>query len=287
MPNLFRGTSLTCVISVFLFMTACQTQSQTLSDSEVRKTIPNTNQQYTVLRTQETRVSAAGSSSKGGGQSQAYYGTSQNYASNGYYGYGNSGHSHVHSHEHWEPSVIPDYDTWLQSHSYYDNQINEYKDYLTRQLGRSNVPPMGQLLRTARSWQKCGAQPYEVPPRYLWANMVPTLKLYATLKKQGVLPSNTIIRSVYRNYGLNRCAGGARSSKHLENSAIDIYVPGSENDSWMVDDLQEKLCQFWLYQGEKHNFGLGLYATEAIHLDTGKHRKWGTHYTPSYSVCRY
>ena len=152
---------------------------------------------------------------------------------------------------------------------------------------RENVPPLSQLLKTARSWHQCGYQPYELPPQELWANIVPTLRLYSELKNQGVLPASSEIRSVYRNPGLNRCAGGASSSKHMNASAIDIWVPEYQDDLWRLSTMQDGLCQFWQYQGEAHQFGLGLYATGAIHLDTDGYRKWGFHHASSSSSCRY
>ena len=51
--------------------------------------------------------------------------------------------------------------------------------------------------------------------------------------------------------------------------------------------MQDGLCQFWQYQGKEHNFGLGLYATGAIHLDTDGYRKWGFNHASSSSSCRY
>lgn len=69
--------------------------------------------------------------------------------------------------------------------------------------------------------------------------------------------------------------------------AIDIWVPEYEDNLWRLSNLQDSLCQFWQYQGESHNFGLGLYSTGAIHLDTDSYRKWGFNHTSSSSACRY
>ncbi len=182
----------------------------------------------------------------------------------------------------WKTNL--DFDSWLTK---FNNrqQADEYRYYLQQRLGA--VPPMSQLLRTARSWSTCGASPYEVPPRYLWDNMVSTLRLYAELKRQGILPYSTVIRSVYRNPSLNQCANGARGSKHKVNSAMDLWVPSFDYDIWQKHDVQDRLCQFWLYQGESYNFGLGIYSTGAIHIDTEGYRKWGSKYTPKHSACRF
>lgn len=179
------------------------------------------------------------------------------------------------------------FDSWLNSNSYRVQQVANYQRYLNAQLGAHNVPPLNQLLTTARSWEKCGYEPYQLPPQDLWSNMVPTLRLYSTLKAQGILPANTEIRSVYRSPGLNDCAGGAGGSKHMTAGAIDIWVPEYDNNPWLLNSMQDGLCQYWQYQGQSSNFGLGLYATGAIHLDTQGYRKWGFNNASSYSSCRY
>lgn len=180
-----------------------------------------------------------------------------------------------------------DFNAWLNSNSYRAKQVGEYQRYLASRIGAQNVPPLSQLLTTARSWNECGYEPYQLPPQELWPNVVPTLRLYTELKQQGILPASSEIRSVYRSPGLNDCAGGAASSKHMNGSAIDIWVPEYEDNLWQRSTLQDGLCQFWQYQGQSHNFGLGLYATGAIHLDTDGYRKWGFNHASSSSSCRY
>ncbi len=179
-----------------------------------------------------------------------------------------------------------DFNSWLNSNRYRAQQIASYQRYLSAQVGAQNVPPMEQLLTTARSWDKCGYEPYQLPPQELWSNIVPTLRLYTNLKSQGILPASAEIRSVYRSPGLNDCAGGASSSKHMTAGAIDIWVPEYENNQWRLNNMQDGLCQFWQYQGGTYDFGLGLYATGAIHLDTQGFRKWGFNNASSSSSCR-
>lgn len=179
------------------------------------------------------------------------------------------------------------FNAWLNSNSYRAQQVTEYQRYLASRVGAQNVPPLSQLLTTARSWDKCGYEPYQLPPQELWANIVPTLHLYNDLKNQGIIPQTSEIRSVYRSPGLNSCAGGADSSKHMNGSAMDIWVPEYEDNLWQRSNMQDGLCQFWQYQGKQYNFGLGLYATGAIHLDTDGYRKWGFNHASSSSSCRY
>ncbi|MBF0658007.1 peptidase M15A [Psychrobacter sp. NG25] len=187
----------------------------------------------------------------------------------------------------YNDAVSMDFNVWLNNNSYRAKQVAEYQRYLSSQVGSKNVPPLSQLLTTARSWSKCGYEPYQLPPQELWANIVPTLRLYSELKQQGILPASSEIRSVYRSPGLNDCAGGADSSKHMNASAMDIWVPEYEYNPWQRSTMQDGLCQFWQYQGSGHNFGLGLYATGAIHLDTDGYRKWGFNHASSGSPCRY
>ena len=180
-----------------------------------------------------------------------------------------------------------DFSSWLNSNSWRAEQVANYQRYLITRLGAQNVPPLNQLLTTARSWDKCGYEPYQLPPQELWSNIVPTLRLYSDLKNQGILPSTTEIRSVYRSPNLNACAGGADGSKHMTAGAIDIWVPEYESNLWGLSKLQDNLCQYWQYQGYAYNFGLGLYSTGAIHLDTQGYRKWGFQHASSSSACRY
>lgn len=77
-----------------------------------------------------------------------------------------------------------DFNTWLNSNSYRSQQVANYQRYLSSQVGVQNVPPLSQLLTTARSWDKCGYEPYQLPPQELWSNVVPTLRLYSELKNQ-------------------------------------------------------------------------------------------------------
>lgn len=196
-------------------------------------------------------------------------------------------HTTYHSDDDYGQGRVVDFNAWLNSDRYRAQQVVSYQRYLGTQVGAKNVPPLDQLLTTARSWEKCGYEPYQLPPQELWSNIVPTLRLYSQLKSQGILPANTEIRSVYRSPALNDCAGGAESSKHMTAGAMDIWVPDYEDNPWRLGQLQDGLCQFWQYQGASHNFGLGLYATGAIHLDTQGYRKWGFNHAVNSSACQY
>lgn len=178
-----------------------------------------------------------------------------------------------------------DFNRWVASSRMHQEQVAAYQQYLQTQLGSANVPPMDQLTLSAREAVRCGYEPYEVPPQYLWANIVPTLRLLQALKQQGYLPYSTVIRSVYRNPDLNRCAGGAAGSKHQTNGAMDVWIPEYEGQMWKIKETLSNLCGFWESQGESYQFGLGLYSTGAIHIDTQGWRRWGGSHGAGSSPC--
>ena len=178
-----------------------------------------------------------------------------------------------------------DFKDWLASHSYQQSEVLAYQNYLQSQLG--TIPPMDQLITSARDARRCGFEPYEVPPASLWQNIVPTLQMLQQLQKQGYLPYSTVIRSVYRNPVLNDCAGGAGESKHMTNGAIDIWIPENEANKWAIESTFDGLCQFWQSNGQAYSFGLGLYPTGSVHLDTQGFRKWGASHSSSSSPCRF
>ena len=98
------------------------------------------------------------------------------------------------------------------------------------------------------------------------------------------------VTSVYRDLTLNQCAGGASSSRHLFNSAIDFRI-GPEypqpEDYAFIENTKFKLCQFWEQHGQSLNMGLGLYASGQIHIDTQGYRTWGPDLSRYSSMCNY
>ncbi len=64
---------------------------------------------------------------------------------------------------------------------------------------------------------------YMIPNRELWNNQIATLRVFKYLVAAKVL-TDFEVTSVYRDLPLNQCAGGANSSRHLFNSAIDFRI---------------------------------------------------------------
>ncbi len=186
------------------------------------------------------------------------------------------------------PKTVPaSYNYWLATG---DNRVRarEYERFL-EQNNVGNIIPSFELFKTARSWEKCNSSEYMVPNRELWQNQLPTLKVFKYLVASKVL-TDFEVTSVYRDLTLNQCAGGAPSSRHLFNSAIDFRIgpvyPRAE-DYAHIENSKFKLCQFWSQYGQSFNMGLGLYATGQIHIDTQGYRSWGPDLTRNSSMCQF
>lgn len=186
------------------------------------------------------------------------------------------------------PKVMPNsYRVWLMQGNN-QAEAREYEQYLERN-NVGNIIPSFELFKSARAWQKCGKSEYMVPNRELWSNQLPTLKVFKYLVAARIL-TDFEVTSVYRDLPLNQCAGGAGSSRHLYNSAIDFRIgpefPQAE-DYAFIENSKFKLCQFWQNYGQSLNMGLGLYATGQIHIDTQGYRTWGPDLTRNTSLCHY
>lgn len=176
----------------------------------------------------------------------------------------------------WDPAAPyitagqdePGYRRWVAAASWRPLYVKAFHDYLTT-YGVGGVAPTWQLLRTATDWQKCGAEPYEVPPTSSWPNIVAALRYVGTYVTPRIGPVEVV--SVYRNSALNSCAGGARTSTHLHMGAIDM-VPLKPITR---EALMTRLCQVHHESGERFWVGLGLYKGIRFHIDNRKYREWG------------
>jgi len=162
----------------------------------------------------------------------------------------------------------PGYRRWVLTQPWRQSAVRQFHEYLTAS-GVSFVSPTWQLLRTASDWQRCGAQPFEVPPSEEWPNIVNTLRYVRDHVVPEVGPVEPV--SVFRNSALNRCAGGAPESVHKSMSAID-FVPLRPIDR---NSLIHRLCAEHQQQGPRYNAGLGFYTKLRFHVDSWKYRTWG------------
>lgn len=161
----------------------------------------------------------------------------------------------------------PGYKSWYLAAPWRAGQVKAFNDYLVAS-GVGGILPTWTLLRTATSWQECGAQPFEVPPSSEWPHMVETLRYVHDYVVPAVGPVEAV--SVYRNPQLNKCAGGAPESAHRLDSAIDM-VPLKPIDRVT---LMRTLCGIHTEHGAAYNAGLGFYAYLRFHVDSTKFRRW-------------
>ncbi|WP_300973518.1 D-Ala-D-Ala carboxypeptidase family metallohydrolase [Sphingomonas sp. LHG3406-1] len=162
----------------------------------------------------------------------------------------------------------PGYRVWVTQAPWRAGAVAEFHRYL-QASGVAYVAPTWQLLRTASDWRRCGADPFEVPPAEEWANIVNTLRYVRDHVVPKVGPVEPV--SVFRNAGLNRCAGGAPESVHRSMSAID-FVPLQPLDR---GSMIRRLCAEHQAEGPRYNAGLGFYAKMRFHVDSWKYRTWG------------
>ena len=159
------------------------------------------------------------------------------------------------------------YQSWYLAAPWRASQVKAFNDYLaTYQV--AGILPTWQLFRTATSWQKCRAQPFEVPPTSEWPHIVQTLRYVHDYVIPAVGPVEPV--SGYRNPVLNVCAGGAPESAHKHYSAIDM-VPLRPTTR---EELMRTLCSAHARRGPDYQVGLGFYAFLRFHVDTTKFRRW-------------
>jgi hypothetical protein len=162
----------------------------------------------------------------------------------------------------------PGYRRWYLSSPSNKIGVTNFNNYLMT-YRVSNIVPTWQLLRTASSWERCGAQPFEVPPVAEWPNIVQTLRYIIDYVVPAIGPIEAV--SGYRNPLLNSCAGGAPASAHRHYSAIDM-VPLRPTTR---EALMHTLCTVHARRGLDYGVGLGFYAFLRFHVDTTKFRRWG------------
>ena len=107
------------------------------------------------------------------------------------------------------------------------------------------------------------------PPRSLWRNIVPTLRVADRLVRELDVPLVEII-SAYRSKSYNaRCPGACRDSMHTRNLALDLRYAASPR---RVADAAAALRAKGLFEG-----GIGRYGS-FTHVDTrGTNVDWRGH----------
>ena len=104
-----------------------------------------------------------------------------------------------------------------------------------------------------------------VPPKSLWKNIIPTLRVLDNLRAK--LGASITINSTYRSPEYNRAIGGAPSSLHMAFKAIDFTCAKGTPKQW-AEELT-KMRNSGDFRG-----GIGVYPT-FVHVDTrGTNADW-------------
>ena len=105
------------------------------------------------------------------------------------------------------------------------------------------------------------------PPRRLWKNIVPPLRIVDELRAS--FGKRCRILSSYRSPAYNKAVGGAPLSQHLDFNALDIAFDGVS-----PQQVYDRLLA-WRKAG-KFTGGLGLYPSSGfVHIDTrGRNSTW-------------
>ncbi len=139
----------------------------------------------------------------------------------------------------------------------------DYAGYLSK-LNLNHIKPH-EVLRPHRNVR--GGVANELPPKYLWNRMAPTLRVADAIRARLVSRLN-YINSAYRSPAYNaKCPGAASRSYHMQNCALDLmFDAGSEAAFAMAKKLRSE----GMFKG-----GIGLYDS-FIHIDTrGYWSTWG------------
>lgn len=162
-------------------------------------------------------------------------------------------------------------------------------DRFIAQHGYADLLPAWTMLRTNASMSAaCRVEPFILPPRRLWPNILPALKL---VREQAIPAVGRVaVASAFRVPATNACSRGASQSRHLTFSALDL-IPLDQPDA---PASFGKLCERWRHAGARSGWGLGAYYDAArpaqnqvarFHVDGTGWRTWGFSYGRASSGC--
>lgn len=181
------------------------------------------------------------------------------------------------------------FESWLDREPGRAEEYAALQSFL-REQGVGEVVPVWQLARVDREYaEKCNLDIWRIPPRELWPNVVPALRLV----REHVIPAvgPVEVQSSYRTPELNECARGAPRSKHTSFEALDLWLATPPQD---LDALYRGLCAMQERAGRNSRMGLGAYYDPndpdynpegRFHIDAGGYRSWGRSYTRATSLC--
>lgn len=181
-----------------------------------------------------------------------------------------------------------EFDAWLAAEPGRAREFAGFEAFIARE-GFADLLPAWTLLRAnANKSARCNAEPFVLPPRALWPNILPALRLV----RDKVIPAigPVAVASAFRDPTLNACSRGATRSRHLTFHALDL-VPVMQPP---VPDHFAKLCAAWREAGARSQWGLGAYQDPTkpqqnevgrFHVDGTGWRTWGFSYGRASSRC--
>jgi hypothetical protein len=188
-----------------------------------------------------------------------------------------------------DPSSHEAFDVWLRADPARANTFIDLRGFLAKQ-GVAEVVPVWQLARIDHDYAaRCGEAFFALPPREMWPNIVPALRL---VRDEVVAVTGRVeVASSWRSPRNNACIGGASRSAHMEFRALDLVAPARTGDRRR---LFADLCAMQRRSGRKSRMGLGAYYDPAklfanlegrFHIDAHGYRTWGFDYTGKSNPC--
>ena len=181
-----------------------------------------------------------------------------------------------------------EFDVWLAAEPDRAREFAQFEAFIARE-GFADLLPAWTLLRAnANKSARCNADPFVLPPRALWRNILPALRLVRAEVIPAIGP--VAVASAFRDPTLNACSRGATQSRHLTFHALDL-VPVMQPPA---PDHFVKLCAAWRAAGTESRWGLGAYQDPAkpeqnavgrFHVDGTGWRTWGFSYGRASSRC--
>jgi hypothetical protein len=182
----------------------------------------------------------------------------------------------------------PAFDHWLARDATRASEFAAFERFIADH-GYGDLLPAWTLLRTnSNKSGRCRVDPFILPPRSLWPNILPALKL---VREQAIPAVGRVeVASAFRLAALNNCSRGASRSRHLSFSALDL-IPLDQPDA---PTSFAKLCNQWRKAGSGSRWGLGAYYDAArprenqvarFHVDGTGWRTWGFSYGRASSGC--
>ena len=140
--------------------------------------------------------------------------------------------------------------------------VLRYANYI-KGLRLKNITPKMVL---APHFKTRGRTGNTLPPKEMWSNIAPTLRVIDVMSSQLRAPVKELL-SIYRSPRYNRAVRGKSKSIHMQNRAIDVKFEGVS--SWSVSKTARKLRTRGIYKG-----GVGHYSS-FTHVDTrGYNADW-------------